>query len=79
MNPKRSAFLIYLATAPVATQTLDDTPRIFVAKTCVEGKAAALGSVPPPDCTSVVRRHHTRFPPAEVTTSGWALNVSNCP
>ena len=77
MTPKRSALLIYLATAPVAAQSLGEAPQIFVDEPRVETKAAAPAP-PPPDRASVVRLYHTRFLPAEVTTSGWAGNVGNC-
>lgn len=77
MTPKRSALLIYLATAPVAAQSLGDAPQVFLDDPRVEVKAAAPAP-PPPDRASVVRLYHTRFLPAEVTTSGWAGNVSNC-
>ena len=71
MTPKRSALLIYLATAPVAAQSLGDAPQIFLDEPRVETKAVAAAP-PPPDRASVVRLYHTRFLPAEVTTSGWA-------
>ena len=77
MTPKRSALLIYLATAPVAAQSLGDAPQIFLDEPRVETKAFAAAP-PPPDRASVVRLYHTRFLPAEVTTSGWAGNVGNC-
>jgi len=77
MTPKRSALLIYLATAPVAAQSLGDAPQIFLDEPRVETKAVAA-SIPPPDRASVVRLYHTRFLPAEVATSGWAGNVGNC-
>ncbi len=77
MTPKRSALLIYLATAPVAAQSLGDAPQIFLDEPRVETKAVAAAP-PPPDRASVVRVYHTRFLPAEVTTSGWAGNVGNC-
>ncbi len=63
MTPKRSAFLIYLAAAPVAAQSLGEAPQIFVDEPRIETKAVAAAP-PPPDRASVVRLYHTRFLPA---------------
>lgn len=77
MTPKRSALLIYLATAPVAAQSLGDAPQIFLDEPRVETKVVA-GSIPPLDRASVIRLYHTRFRPAEFVTSGWSGNVAGC-
>jgi hypothetical protein len=78
MTTSRSALLLCLAATPVAAQSLGEAPRFVADETRAQAQAVAVGSVPPPDRASVVRRYHTLFLPSEVTASGWAGNVSNC-